>query len=462
VRGIWLLVLAACGRVGFGPVSPGNGDATGTPDGATTGPIGARWLTTLAAPRFLEAGGSNGEAVAVADFVVTIDIGGQTFTGRGPYESSIITRFSRTGTITSNAILDATGFCDMRELTMIGDSVLAVGLTEGADMPAWAPCAVATGSQDPIGLLIDAQGNASPDVHFVSSGANAQAWEVAVLPDGSRLVSGVYGSGLTIGSVALPTAASDNAFYARVPPGGGDPIWVTEMPSASPSYAGPMWPSGEEVCLYGAYQGATSIFGVPLAPVGNLDGVLVRVDAAGNPKFVRAIATTGAESSNDASVLPTTDGGCMISLTAPADLTIDSTTFPVADGPAVLLHFDATGALVRGMRVPSEIELTSVQGYVYGVLDVSAPLAFGTNFTYTPQGSDVVIIQLDADESLVYVDAVGGAGNQNRAPFGALATIADDALAVSLLSTGALTYANQTSDSGTTQITALAVLGVAP
>jgi len=312
-----------------------------------------------------------------------------------------------------------------------------------------------------MGIVIDPQGNASPDFHFVANGANAQAWDVAVLDDGSRVVAGIYGSALTIGSLALPAAGNDNAFFARVPAGGGDPIWHGELLSSSPSFGGPLSASGNDVCLYGAYQTATSLFGVPLTAAGGLDGVLARVNAAGLPVFVREIATTGTESENDASVLATPDGGCLVSLTANADLTIDSTTFLAADGPAVLLHFDGAGALVSGSRVPAEIELTSVAGYAFGVLDVAAPTTFG-QYTYTPQGGDVVLVQLDAADSVVFVGSVGGAGDQIRAPFGAISAIADDAVAVSVISTGALTFAGQTADSGTTKVTALAVLGVAP
>jgi hypothetical protein len=461
-----LLAVAACGRFGFDSTSSvggdgGGGGGDGTGDAQLTGVVGPRWFTTFGSNQFLMAAGSNGEAVASADFALSIKIGAQTITAQGPYQSSVVARFARDGTLMSYAVLDATGRCDMRSLTMVGDSVMTAGLTAGGLMPTYGPCAISTGPQQPIGFVIDPQGNVSPSFTFVSSGANAQGWGVKAFGDGSLAMNGVYGSRLTIGSTALPAAPTDNGWFARVPAAGGDPIWHTEVVSTTQTWAGPMSTDGTDACLVGAYTSAATAFGTALTAHGSTDSFVARVDATGTPRFLRELGTSGQDSSADYSVIALPDGGCFVSLLAPGDLTIDGMTFLVSDGPGLLLHLDPTGVVIGGTRLPSAMELATDGHYVFGTVTVSAPTAFG-GMVYTPQGDDVVIVQLDAADTPRMVGVVGGAGDQVREPFSALAVIAPDALAITVSSTGALTFAGQSADSGASVVLGLAVLGVAP
>jgi hypothetical protein len=459
VRALAFLALAACGRIHFGLLSPGDALAGDAPP--PTGPVGQRYLATFASPNFLIVAGVNGEAVAAADFVQMIAVNGQPYAALGLYLSVFAARFSTTGALTSNVILDATGFCDMRGLAMIGDSVLAVGYTEGTTMPAYGPCAIQTGRQDPVGFTIDAQGNVTQDLHFVSGSTNAQAWDVALLADGTLAVSGDYGSDLTIGSTKLPTAPTDNAFYVRVPQGAGEPLWATPLAGAAGTFGGPVAADGLETCLVGGYTSPATLFGMSLPAIGAANVVVARVAADGTPVFVRGVGSTGNDDPlGDFDVLATADGGCLVSFAAGGDVTIDGTTFLASDGAAVLLRLDKTGALVHGYSLPSAMALANVGGYVFGALDVAAPIT--TPFAYTPQGSDVAIVELDASDMPHFIDAVGGPGTQVRQRFGAISAIAFDALALSVVSSGALMWAGTGTDSGATTIQALAVLGVAP
>ena len=78
-----LLLLAACGRIGFGPGS----DATGGDDDGSvipdaTGSAGPRWAVTLGNNnRFLPIAGESGAPVAAWAFTGSTTVAGQMLTG---------------------------------------------------------------------------------------------------------------------------------------------------------------------------------------------------------------------------------------------------------------------------------------------------------------------------------------------------------------------------------------------
>lgn len=467
LRLVLLLALSACGRIGFdspGGTAGGDGGDDASVDAPSTGSPGARWLHgygTSSTGTFDGAfvAGVGGEVVAIKSFQTSLAIDGMTLTGQSPFGSAAVTRYDATGAIVSTSVLDATGWCEGRHVTMRGDDALVTGLTIGTTAnPSLGPCSVVTNRQDPFVIRVERSGQQSLAGHWPSSGANAQGWWSAPLSDATMVTTGIYGANLTIGT-PLPTATVDpSMFIARYMHGLPFAVWAYGGTSAtSQIHAGPIAAEANDLCAMGSFNGPITLFGTPLPHVGNFDVWVTRLDPSGTPRWIRAIGTSGEESAfGNSSIAVAPGGGCYISHDAPADLTVNGMTFTALDGRAVVLELDGTGAVVRGARLPSRAHLATAGGRLYAAVEVTQPLTSG-GVSYTPMGRDVVILELGVAGLVRVVGALGGAGDQRLWSF---AAIADDALAIGGASIGELVFGTSITSSGATTIDVVAVIGI--
>lgn len=459
MRGLFILGLvgcvAACGRIDFDPAGGGN-DANRDGVPAMTGP---RWIRSLGSgSRGLLVAGANGEVTVSAGFKTMLAIEGATFAGLATYVSAGIVRYDRAGAIRSTSVLDATYMCDIRDLAMVGDDALAVGIAHGLATPAVGACGVATsGDQDPIGVRVDAAGGQHLVAHWPSAGANAQAWTTTAFADGTIAMAGVYGDALTIGT-ALPAAGNDpNVFLTRFAEAAPMPMWGIGMSAPVRAYAGPLAADGEELCTLGSFDGVSTVFGTALPFVANRDAWVGRLRGTGAARFVRAVGTTGRESTNaSGSIVPTDDGGCIASMYAPGTLVLDGINLPSGTGDAVILRFDGAGTAVTGVRTTKLIALARAGTRLIGAIEVDAPLSL-IGGTYTPEGVDVAIIELDDSGPTRVLGVIGGTGTQTLDDF---AAIADDAVVIAISSIGPLTFGTSASDSGTQVVHLVATFGL--
>jgi hypothetical protein len=455
-----LVLLAACGRIGFG--AGGGGDATGGDDTAVpdaTGSAGPRWAVTLGNNnRFLPIAGENGAPIAAWAFTGSTTVAGEMITGTAVAQSSVVARFDATGAVLATTVLDATTSCDIRGISLRGDTALVAGLTNGSMQAGLGPCSVSTpGRQEPIILGVDPTGAASQVALGTVGGANAQAWNVLALPDASFVTSGIYSMNLQFGAVSLPAAGADpNAWVARLSDTQADPLWTFGFTAGVQTTPGPIALDGSDLCMLGAYSGGgLTALGTPLPYAGAVDALIARLDMTGAPRFVRGFGSPGVESNfNDGSVVAF-GGGCVGSIGAAADVTIDGTTLPASDGPAIVVWFDATGALTGGYRLPHLAQLAIVNGHVFAAYTLSATATIdGTQVE--PQGLDVVVVELDAQGPSRLLGVVGGSGDQDVIR---LAAIGPDAVAISLASSGGFAFGD-TAFTNAPNDRVLAVLGI--
>jgi hypothetical protein len=200
---------------------------------------------------------------------------------------------------------------------------------------------------------------------------------------------------------------------------------------------GPIALEGSDLCMLGAYSGGgLTALGTPLPYAGAVDTLIARVDMTGTPQFVRGFGSSGMESNfNDGSIVAL-GGGCVGSISAPADITIDSTTLPASDGPAIVVWFDGAGMLTGGYRLPDMAQLATVNGRVIAAYTLGAPATIGGT-QVTPQGLDVVVAEIDAQGPKRLLGVVGGTGDQDVIR---LAAIGPDAVAISLASSGGFAF----------------------
>jgi hypothetical protein len=316
-----LVLLTACGRLGFDAGTRDAGDGqVGVPD--ATGSAGPRWVVTLGNnTKFLPVTGANGAAIAAWAFAGSTTVAGQPVTGVAANLSSVVARFDASGTLTATTVLDATTTCDIRGITLRGDTALVAGLTNGNAQAALGPCSVSTpGRQEPIILAVDASGAPSRLALGTAGGANAQAWNIVALPDDTYASSGIYSMDLSFGATALPAAGADpNAWLARLSDAQPEPMWSVGLTGGVQLTPGPIATEAGDVCTLGGYLGSgLTELGTALPYVGSADVLLARVDLAGTPRFVRGFGSPAKESDFNEGAVAAIAGGCVASVDAPA------------------------------------------------------------------------------------------------------------------------------------------------
>jgi hypothetical protein len=453
---------AACGRFDFALRGESGGDA---------GPTGTDAIATgSASPRYAEildgnggtplVAGAQGEVAVAETFVTATTIAGIALTGQAMYESWGLVWLDGSGAPASTSVLDSTSICELRALASAGSGVIAAGIAEsGATTPALGACAIATARQDGVAISVATDGSQTLGAHLASSAMNDQSWFAAAFGDGTIATDGIYGTAGTLGSQMLPGTTSDeNAWFARVDPTTGEPLWVTTVTTADDDYAGPIAADGEELCMMGSFSNTVTVLGTQLTSAGGADEWVARVDATGAAKFVRQVGTTGAESTTmSLAIAATADGGCTASFKAGGDLVLDSISLPVADGPAVLLHFGPTGALSAGQRLAAVPSLARVAGGTYAAVACAQPCELG-GATYTPVASDVAIFSLDDALDASPLAAVTG----GVSTLYAFAAVPPDALAIGFSFIAPTTFGPTVLPEQGTAENAIAVLGVAP
>lgn len=436
-----LVAVAACGRLGFDAIDvrAGDGGGSNVDAPASTGSAGPRYLIELDANMAVPViAGKQGRVAVLETFQAATTIAGKALAGQAMFSSSGLVWLDPTGVATTTTVLDSTSICQIRTLgnTLVGDGVLAAGISQsGATTPAYGPCAIATSRQDGIAIAVDAAGTQSLVADVVSSPFNIQTWFAAGFADGSVALTGIYGGGGMLGAASLPMTTSDeNPFLARFDPATHTTRWAFGVTTTDSTGAGPVDLDGDDVCATGQFSGNMTVFGTPLTSAGLRDAWIARLDRDGNPRFVRNLGSAGQDSvGSNATIVATSDGGCTIAAPIAGDVSIDSFTLPVAEGPVVVVRFDATGTATAATRMGGPFQVARLGERTYGALACSGNPCKLADMMYMPTGSDIAIATLDAALHPTIVSAVtGGAASLVQ-----LASIAPDALAIAFTTSSA-------------------------
>jgi hypothetical protein len=445
---VLLMFLAACGRLSFDDVVTDDGRRDAGDDAAvSTGPLGPRWMTKYN-DTYSRIVGANGQVAMVASYSGTFYADNVAPMSGAGFTNSAVIRWDTDGSVLSSSLFENDGFCDLRGIVLDGSDVVVAGFAIASQgLPSYGPCGVVASRQQPIIARLDpGTDQRTPVARWTASGVNAQGWSVALMPDGTFTNAGIYGQSLTIGSTVLPTAASDPSLWITRTSGVvNDATWARSATAATPIQPGPLAADGDEVCMLASHSSAATVFGTSIPFVGGSNDVfVVRFDGGGNAKFVRAIGSTGNDSTyNDGAIVALPDGGCMVGIDAPGDVTLDSVTYPATSGGGLSVRFSATGAVTSARRIATDVYVATVGSRVFGTYRVDAAVMIGSTM-YMPSGSDVVIVELGASPSEdVLLAAIGGAGFQDA--FG-IATVGPDAIAFMAVSNGIATFGPLTLD----------------
>lgn len=443
---LWFLI--GCGRFGFDGTTGDGGATDGDSDGGTddTGPAGPRWLKRFGSPNNGGFTGRGGEIAIVTSFSGSFSGDGVTGVGQGGL-SSVYARFAADGSVADTRVFDAEFFCDLRTVVFDNDAVLLGGFTVGSEIPARGVCSVNTTNQDPVLIRVDGTGESIVS-HWAANTTNAQLWNVARYGSGKLIASGVYSGGLML-DTALPAAQADpNAFIAQPLAGSeASAAWSKSLVSSDVVYAGPISTVDTRAYMIGGFAVDQTLLETPLDNVGGIDAFVARIDDDGTVKFVKVVGSTLNEPdyANDQDVAALVSGGAAFATRAGGDVVFDGTTFPASDGPSLLLVLDANGALQYGNRLPSDLRIAAVGDTLYATFTVLSAYTVGGS-THVPQGADVLIVKLVDGVPTTIVGVIGGTGDQSVS---GLSATAPDALGISGITNGALSFGSTNFTTGT-------------
>lgn len=424
--------MLGCGRVGFSPTQTADGERDGAVDPDAPRPVGPRFIRQTS-DDFISIAGANNEVALVSSFSgsftaePSVDFMGQGFTSSG------FVHYNAAGDLVASALLDATGFCDMRAIAFDGADVIVGGFTLGTQsIPAYGACSIATNRQDPIAIKINPSGAQSIIAHWAASDGNAQAWTLAVMPDHTVSMSGIYAVNLSFGATAAPMAGIDpNTWVARSTLTSPTmSTWGQGMSSTSEIHAAHVASAGDELCVIGAHRGSNvTVFGTLLAYVAGYDAWVARVDGVGNPRYVRAFGSAANEPSfgNLTSIVALADGSCIATANAPGDVTANATQYPWGNDPGFVIAYAGDGSVAWTRRFPSAVYIAQLGSRLIA--------------TYT-QAGDAIVVELDtAGTNDKILGVIAGAGTQSAEE---IAQIGPNAVAIEVSTTGELVFGNTT------------------
>jgi hypothetical protein len=432
-----LLVLAACGRVGFDPVGAGT-------DGGGDGPL-------VTAPGLIVASGagdeelndlaidSDGNVVITGRYTMGVDLGGATATS--------VAASGGDGFVAVVGLDGVTHYLTTFGATGIGVGLAVAWLSAGDSVTTgyFAGTATRLGSpvgspQDALVMTLDAAGTVKRLAHF---GGTQNTQGRAIDASGSRVVhAGIYMDTFDLGSGAVATATSDNAYLASTDLVGGNPL-VRTLNGNGDVYINDvaLAPDGS-ICVGGRFTAATSFGGgQPTSP-----DVRSAFVARYEPNLSLRWVTTFGRIAEANAVAVASNGDCVAVGQVLDTLTlIDVIVAQGSDG--WIARFDGGMGAARWLRALVGPGTEYVWGVattpddkivIAGVSDAVATLA-GIGLAYDG-GTDGFIAGLAGTGEAKWIQHIGGSGAVNPGIAGVAVDPAGTRVGVAFSFTGELTF----------------------
>ncbi len=264
----------------------------------------------------------------------------------------------------------------------------------------------AGGSGEPCGAFARRYGSAQPTDTDTVAGAVVDA-------SGGVFVAGEFSGTTVIGAQMLSSLGGQDAFVARLSPGGGV-AWAKRIgANYDDRVKGIAATADGGAVIVGTFDGVVDFFGKTLTSIAGPDAFVARIDSAGALVFVQQIENADARS------VAIAEGGDVL---VAGDFT-GSTSIagqPVAAGGAndlFVVRLSADGALVALRHVafqvkPSVIAIGAGAGRTYVAGSFQGSVDFGTG-TLTSAGSkDALLVGLDDALGTVFARSFGDDSSQ--------------------------------------------------
>jgi hypothetical protein len=255
--------------------------------------------------------------------------------------------------------------------------------------------------------------------------SSARVSDVAALPDGSSIITGLWKGTATFGSTSLTSSpANYNDFFVAKLDTNGNFLWVTQGGgSSSDESAGISTFSDGSSVVTGQFSGTATFGNTTLTSTNHMREIFVaKLDPNGT--FLWAKKAGGSGHDHGRSITTLSDGGIVITGDYASTATFGSVTLNEFGGSsAYIAKLDTNGTFVWAKNAGEDQCCSSINVYAYGV-DAShngstivttgsfqGTSTFG-NIDLTSTGSsDAFVAKLDSSGNYLWVTRVGGSSN---------------------------------------------------
>jgi hypothetical protein len=303
----------------------------------------------------LAVGDGMGNLVLSGEVMGTVDLGGGAIASEG---DRITAKLDAHGDVLWSHAFQAWDTVDLIAAGGGGRVALASGFTETMNVGGVSLTANPSALPSYVAML-DASGEILYARQIGDPTSTGEMFGLAVGPAGELAACGPYQGSVTLGGTTL-TSGSNSSYVASLDPSGG-PRWLVPIENAQP--VGVAF-SGEDVIVVGGSTPGASIGGVaiPPAPTGDRSSFVVRLDPAGNVRWVETLQGAGATG-----VGVDGDGDLVIVGRVKSPAQLGGVTLPApASWTAYLMKLDPEGGL-RCVTVRADAPPDTFQGGAIGV-----------------------------------------------------------------------------------------------
>ncbi len=297
---------------------------------------------------------------------------------QGPGDGWLV-RVGSDGTVVANHLLGGSADDDLFALAVAGDARYAAGRTDSVDLPGAPKIA---GKQDGWVVRLDASGSVAWHATVGGSGAD-QVRSIAATGNG------VVVAGVTEGAGLSGDAAGDDGLVAQLD-AAGKVVWQKAYGGAGvDAFSAVVAIAGGGVVAAG-FSASLDIPG-GASSAGDTDGWLLKLDAAGQVLWSKALGSKGADALSGVVALPS---GALVAVGAAASQPLSDGGFGAVGTVPWLLKLTASGALAAQRSHGLPALAVAVRRHVDGTLVIAG------GATGEGSGADVATGVLRVDESL--------------------------------------------------------------
>lgn len=406
------------GAGGSGAGSGGSGGA-GSGGGTGAGPQGLPEWSQVFGGEGDQAGIAvaaepTGGAVVVGQLGGVADFGGETLESAGG-DDIFIAWVDPGGEVTRRLRLGDANPQEARAVAVASDgSVLLAGAMSGAvdfGGDTW----TSAGGRDGYVAKLAPDGSPAWGLRFGDAGYQAAAG-VAVDPAGQVLLAGAFSGSVTLGDT-VTSAGGHDALIAKLG-ADGTPLWSRSLggPLDQRAHGVAVDAAGEAVVV-GEFAGTVGIGGSTVGSAGASDAFVLKLDDAGELRWLRRFGGSGAETARR--VAADGAGGVVIGGEFSNSLNLGGGPLAGSGGGGLFVgKFDGSGGHVWSKGLPgsggSRLEglAVSADGGVAITGSLVGTLEIGGVELVSDGDADVFAARLDAEGRLLWARRFGGAGAQ--------------------------------------------------
>lgn len=263
---------------------------------------------------------------------------------------------------------------------------------------------ISAGGEDAYLLRLTGGGDVTDGDRYGDAG-DQRLGHVAVMPDGGVVVAASFTTTHSFGGKTFTALGAADIVVARLDAGGAH-VWSEHYGSVDLEAVNGVTTDGDgNVYLVGFAGGTLDFGGGPLTSAGMADIVVAKLDPDGGHLWSQIIGDTAGDYALDIDL----DGDGILRISGVSGTGFDAPAGSPLGAGGFVVELDASGLPRTGVAW-SDTTIQSVEGHhVAGYFEAPVDLGGGT---WTNEGLDAFVAELDSGYGLVWSRHLGGAGNE--------------------------------------------------